>query len=824
MNKTFIQLLLFMLLNFSLVAQQIVSGEYFFDTAPNQGAGTPISFTPNSTLNHTMTIPTTGLNSGIHQLYVRVKNNANVWSHYQKRMVYVIEPLVIVNTSIIAAEWFIDTDPGVGNGTNLSITAGNTVSGTLSLPNAMSSGIHHLYIRVKNNLGKWSHQHKSMFYVIEPLVNNSTTIVKAEYFFDSDPGVGNDNLINVTSSGSIDQNLTIDLTGLTPGIHNLYVRTKNNRGIWGHYQSRMIYIHDQLPTENKTIVAAEYFIDTDPGLDQGINIPITAGSNLLEDFALNTNGISLGEHHLFIRVKESNGRWSHYSNHKFLICNDVLATPLISGNTTFCQNSEISLQGNSIPNATEYFWTGPNGFNQVGMNLSIASADFSHNGTYSFYAVRPGSSACDTAFAQISIEVLPNSGSINPQVICQGESYQINGNNYSSEGTYFDTLTAINGCDSIVETQLSVLPSYQIDDFQNLCEGQSYTINGNTYTQSGIYSNVFQTISGCDSTIITHLTINPIYSANNPQSICAGGSYTINGNTYTVAGNYVDVLNSTSGCDSTVNTILTVVNSFATNNPQVICEGESYSIGNNTYSQTGTYTDILLSTQGCDSVVTTELTVNPTFSINNPQTICEGEVYQINGNSYSNPGTYTDVFQTLTGCDSTIMTILSVTQSNFNFAIDVSVDGTSLISQDVNSTYQWLNCSNAYSTIPGETNQSFTATSNGEYAVQLTSSTCNFVDTSSCILVDNLNLSSQTKNAEVFIFPIPSNQFFTVLTENLLFDFIKIYNLEGKVIYSSSVKEKTLTIDASNWSDGVYNLELVSKDKVIHQKIIKANY
>lgn len=75
---------------------------------------------------------------------------------------------------------------------------------------------------------------------------------------------------------------------------------------------------------------------------------------------------------------------------------------------------------------------------------------------------------------------------------------------------------------------------------------------------AGSYS-VTVTDANVDS-IVKTVTIGeyPVYSVNNTQSICTGGSYIINGHTYTTAGNYNDTLSSVHGCDSIVTTNLTV--------------------------------------------------------------------------------------------------------------------------------------------------------------------------------------------------------------------------------------------------------------------------
>jgi hypothetical protein len=82
--------------------------------------------------------------------------------------------------------------------------------------------------------------------------------------------------------------------------------------------------------------------------------------------------------------------------------------------------------------------------------------------------------------------------------------------------------------------------------------------NSKTYTFAGTYRDTLQSVSGCDSIVVTQLTVNPTYSVNNPRTICSGGSYVFNSNTYTIAGTYRDTLQSVSGCDSIIVTQLTV--------------------------------------------------------------------------------------------------------------------------------------------------------------------------------------------------------------------------------------------------------------------------
>jgi hypothetical protein len=268
-------------------------------------------------------------------------------------------------------------------------------------------------------------------------------------------------------------------------------------------------------------------------------------------------------------------------------------------------------------------------------------------------------SGCDSIITTL-LTVNPRYTINNPQVICQGNVYTFNGNNYTSTGNYNDTLVTANGCDSIIVTQLTVNPVYVVTNPQIICQGATYNFNGNAYSISGTYNDTLVSINGCDSIIITQLTVNPVYSVNNPQTICDGSSYTINGNVYTISGTYSDTLSSISGCDSIVSTQLLVNPVNTTSNPQVICSGEVYTFNGNIYNASGIYKDTLQSVSGCDSIITTLLTVNPGYSINNPQVICQGNVYSFNGNNYTTTGNYNDTLVTANGCDSIIVTQLTV--------------------------------------------------------------------------------------------------------------------------------------------------------------------
>ena len=144
---------------------------------------------------------------------------------------------------------------------------------------------------------------------------------------------------------------------------------------------------------------------------------------------------------------------------------------------------------------------------------------------------------------------------------------------------------------------------------ENICEGESYTIAGNTYTETGSYVHDLTTASGCDSTLVLVLAVDempdPAYLE---ETICEGEFYFLGNSAYNATGLYTATVQTSGGCDSLVTLNLTVSDPETELN-EIICPGESFSVGNNNYNSTGTYVENLTSSLGCDSVVTLNLQV-----------------------------------------------------------------------------------------------------------------------------------------------------------------------------------------------------------------------
>src|SRR5205085_2278017 len=162
-----------------------------------------------------------------------------------------------------------------------------------------------------------------------------------------------------------------------------------------------------------------------------------------------------------------------------------------------------------------------------------------------------------------------------------------------------------------------------------LCQGQSVTVGTHTYSQTGTFKDTLHTSKGCDSIVTTNLTVNAVLRTTQNITLCQGASVTVGNHTYSQTGTFLDSLQTSKGCDSIITTNLTVNPVKHTTQNPVICQGQSITVGIHTYSQSGTFTDSLHTSKGCDSVVTTNLTVNPVLRNTQNITLCQGETVTV---------------------------------------------------------------------------------------------------------------------------------------------------------------------------------------------------
>ncbi|MCF8297459.1 MAG: SBBP repeat-containing protein [Saprospiraceae bacterium] len=143
--------------------------------------------------------------------------------------------------------------------------------------------------------------------------------------------------------------------------------------------------------------------------------------------------------------------------------------------------------------------------------------------------------------------------------------------------------------------------------------------------------------------------------------------------------------------------------------------------------------------------------------------------------------------------------------------IDVSLinNGITITANETGATYQWLDCNSSYAIISGATNQSYTATTNGNYAVEITKNGC--VDTSICYSITNIGIIENSFGDEFKFYPNPTEgkvnlEFGSKYKEVQLI----LRNSEGKLIKQEEFKNKQKISLEIEGSKGIYLLEVIS--------------
>ena len=265
--------------------------EYFWDTDPGIGNATdyPIDLSgEDGTV--ILSLPTSDVANGVHLLGLRVYNGN--WSHTQHHIVAVNN-----NGGIERVEYFWDTDPGIGNAYPYELPSSNKGIVSLDIPTDMlSTGIHLLGMRAF--CGQWSST--TLWYVAASTTDGA--VERVEYFWDTDPGIGNAYPYELPSSNKGIVSLDIPTDTLSMGIHLLGMRV-----FCGQWSSTTLRYVAASATEG-AIERVEYYWNDDPGHGKATELPFTDGTLAIVETDI-TAPSEPGIHVLHIRAY-ANGLWS----------------------------------------------------------------------------------------------------------------------------------------------------------------------------------------------------------------------------------------------------------------------------------------------------------------------------------------------------------------------------------------------------------------------------------------------------------------------------------------------------------------------------------
>ena len=410
-----------------------------------------------------------------------------------------------------------------------------------------------------------------------------------------------------------------------------------------------------------------------------------------------------------------------------------------------------------------------------GDSVMVGATYYHSSGIYT--QVLTNSAGCDSTVTLNLIVQTPISWNV---TICDGDSIVVGNSVYYTSGNYTDTITSSIGCDSVVNTNLTIYSQFNsiYGGIQDSSVGGGGFYSGSQYLEMSCYistelisavvyaedtvsetfeirdmngnvlSDTFVTVfpgghriyfnyhmtAGSDYQLGVNGNSNDLYRNNSGvsypynfgslasltsssaggsyyyffydievrqssqpvnYSICDGDSVVVGGSVYTTTGLYTDSLISSIGCDSLVRTNLVVYLNIIDTNQQTICVGEVYSVGGNIYDSSGVYIDSLQTEFGCDSIIITDLLVD-TLTVRDSivyANICVGDNYVVGNSIYTNTGIYIDTLIAVNGCDSILTTHLTVNSTNytpiFGGIYDTTVGGGGFFS---GSQYLELSC------------------------------------------------------------------------------------------------------------------------------------
>ena len=289
------------------VAPNVTKAEYYIDTDPGFGNGVDVPITAGIDITKDFVVNLSGVTDGLHVLFVRARDDSSNWSlSYTSPF---LKKRLEVAPNVTKAEYYIDTDPGFGNGVDISIAAGVDITKDFVVDlSGTGDGLHvrRIFVRARDNSSNWSLSYTSPF--LKKRLDVEPKVTKAEYYIDTDPGFGAGVDIPITAGVDITKDFVVDLSGTGDGLHVLFVRARDDSSNWGlSYTSPFLKKRLEVAPN---VTKIEYYIDTDPGFGNGVNIPITAGVDITKDFVVDLSDTSAGLHVLFVRARDDSSNWS----------------------------------------------------------------------------------------------------------------------------------------------------------------------------------------------------------------------------------------------------------------------------------------------------------------------------------------------------------------------------------------------------------------------------------------------------------------------------------------------------------------------------------
>ncbi len=232
-----------------------------------------------------------------------------------------------------------------------------------------------------------------------------------------------------------------------------------------------------------------------------------------------------------------------------------------------------------------------------------------------------------------------------------------------------------------------------------------------------------------------------------------------------------------------------------------ICAGDSVFYNGYWLKNNGVYPRFISTNGSCENVEILNLEVTPVSIKSQTINICAGETYNIGNQTFTQSGIYQTTLTAANGCDSLLT--LNLTFDTLNAEISINDNVFTALNLPQNVQLQWLNCDADFASISGETNPTFTATSDGNYALETSSGNCR--DTSNCVLLSSVGINSINSN-QLKVYPIPADE--TLILESEFPSLpIRIFDAQGRLVFQTISNTKRMEINVRLFQSGLYFIQ-----------------
>jgi gliding motility-associated-like protein len=322
--------------------------------------------------------------------------------------------------------------------------------------------------------------------------------------------------------------------------------------------------------------------------------------------------------------------WFDSGTYQDTISNSMGCDSIISYDITILNSSE-SFQVEEV-NCADYEWNG----------MTLDSS-----GVYEFLTTN--SVGCDS-LARLDLTIVREVDTSFSASSCQSYSSPDGQEIWTSSGQYTDTLISSEGCDSIINIDLTILESTSSTQFAEAC--LTYSWKGRILDSSGVYEFLTTNAAGCDSLVQLDLNIVTEVDTSFSASTCQSYSSPDGQEIWTSSGQYTDTLISAEGCDSIINIDLTILESTSSTQFAEACL--TYSWKGRTLDSSGVYEFLATNAAGCDSLVQLDLNIVTEVDTSFSAVSCRPYPSPDGEESWTGSGMYTDTLLTDQGCDSII--------------------------------------------------------------------------------------------------------------------------------------------------------------------------